>query len=1166
MIPYWDFSFYNPTLTLGTASNFSIGHGILPTGATVTLNFDHDVTMETGSCKNDSSDVILTCSVAENKRSLTCTKQEYEYPGQCKLLLTFAPDFARTILVTTSFNGLADGVVMNPAFSIKAAGAQGSVSVVSSSTVGNEVSIRIRFPNIVGKADVIRVSGLSGSYGTLAFHRLEVGGQIVAAEATVLDGAVDIPLTNIDDATPVQEIDVYCMHYAGLGAFTPQSYTLVVSRVQGEELVGSATLNLLQNSLYVSAIPSAKSSLYNIVKFGHPDMVEGDSIQINALTYPVGSEPYMRCEGLAEPIVAVESTFTLPAGASVLSTKFCYIILSSYTLGLPYWSVTAKAGTSTFHFAIAAATQDTAPPRVVSNTQLYKGVEATATLYLYDFTSALPVDGKTTIDITYDTTKMSIASVNCDSRPVTLDNTAGSISIDYANAPVPLANYFQHSCSITLTPLVSVESHKFTSASILGKTVDIALPSFKDLTPSIAVAFPSAVVKAVANTVELTISQVAFAVGDTIEFVNPLTGDFITLSSCSGLTVDSNKITFAQARAASISATAHDCTFTPNYESDTPIDFKVRVTRADAAAAPKTIDFDVVAPVTVQNGFHITYASQTGNTLVYTLTHYENDYAELYTDISLNNPYDSDVQLETTCPLDYSESQRITVYSYVTPQSPFLKCEVRIVFKTTYDPTMYANKMTLTDHSLVNLEVPAVTLPEPAVAAYIDGNRVRFSFSSTDANTVTIDNIWGIAADAAKPIKVFAIIGEAEVGQVTVDGAVLRVSYQTDFVTENNGKYTASGAFFDLPSLHGTVLKSLDPEVKIVVGSVSIILEYWTTPYGITWNVPDAKLTPGEQYEIVVHMDIGGNVAKFHLNHAGTALSSVMSCATASKMSEIPVYDTPVTLTIDGSSFSFALTETTTIPKKSLGLKCIFNTVSAEQAKKKASSYAKAVTVSIKTFSNLDLFSSSLNIASPFFAPITAVTQVVSFQRSTLFTSSELATLGTTYAAGLRMKIPGVADSQVAVTGQEIDTSAVNPTDRVPKPIASKFTVSADTAVAVTFTTTSTASASVSVLDVDGAVGDITGAFSAYTVTIKPAADAIIDGECANRCGLGCALCADGEACSVNEDCVGGHCNASGVCGDEAGTPDPENPDNSASAASLSLVAVVALVSTLILF
>jgi len=97
--------------------------------------------------------------------------------------------------------------------------------------------------------------------------------------------------------------------------------------------------------------------------------------------------------------------------------------------------------------------------------------------------------------------------------------------------------------------------------------------------------------------------------------------------------------------------------------------------------------------------------------------------------------------------------------------------------------------------------------------------------------------------------------------------------------------------------------------------------------------------------------------------------------------------------------------------------------------------------------------------------------------------------------------------------------------------------------------------------DVDAAADDIAAAFSAYTITAKPANDAVVDGECATRCGLGCALCADGEACSVNEDCVGGNCNASGVCGAESGTPDP---DNSASTTSLSFVVVVSsLVSAL---
>ena len=99
-----------------------------------------------------------------------------------------------------------------------------------------------------------------------------------------------------------------------------------------------------------------------------------------------------------------------------------------------------------------------------------------------------------------------------------------------------------------------------------------------------------------------------------------------------------------------------------------------------------------------------------------------------------------------------------------------------------------------------------------------------------------------------------------------------------------------------------------------------------------------------------------------------------------------------------------------------------------------------------------------------------------------------------------------------------------------------QFIVATDASVEVTFTVIPTTAAPVTTAVIDAAVADITAALSGYTVTPMAAAEAVIDGECASRCGLGCALCAQGEACSTDGDCAEGYCGAAGLCGVDSPT------------------------------
>ena len=141
----------------------------------------------------------------------------------------------------------------------------------------------------------------------------------------------------------------------------------------------------------------------------------------------------------------------------------------------------------------------------------------------------------------------------------------------------------------------------------------------------------------------------------------------------------------------------------------------------------------------------------------------------------------------------------------------------------------------------------------------------------------------------------------------------------------------------------------------------------------------------------------------------------------------------------------------------------------------------------------------------------------------------------------LRAKVPALLNGQVAVTAQRLER--ISPENvSAPRLISSRLAASGYTVV-VTFTTTPTESVVVTRVDVDAAAMASAAAFIDIA-TLDVAKDAIVSGECAYRCGLGCALCFEGEACVVDGDCKDGNCKVSGVCGPPS--------KNAASVTSLS--------------
>ena len=1192
-----EFAFYHSDVVLGTPTDFLVGHTLLPKGAQFTLTFDATFFQLSNKCLTDSGIQVLSCTSQSNSRSFACVKQDTAVEDSCRLRMSFDADFSRTITVTSAFTGLADGMVFNPTFTIDARGAQGTTSVLFADKIGGEVLLDIAFPKIIRKTDIVRISNVSSASGTLMFSHLEATAPIfdyfiygetstdndatsstvnknnvsiqnsspVVADVGVGDGFLDISLANIDETAAFLSLLVYFVHIATPGSIAVAEYSLTVTRLNSMESLGSATIRLASNPLYIGFIPSAKWSTYKVVKIVHPDMSAGDTITFNDLTYLSDADPQLRCDGLADPIVAGGTTFTLPSGASVSASQPCYAIFWSYGLFKPYWSITARVGVQSYHYAAIAETQDVAPPSATSDAPLVKSIQGTAKLHFPDFTSALAPSDQTSITFAFDPTQLSIDELTCGPRVASIDATAGTVTISFADTPVPLAEYGTLTCDMKLTPLVSAEFPVLSATRTFGQIVGtVALPPFQDLVPTVSFAFPSFVVKTAVTAVELSISHLAVAAGDTVEIVKPLTEQFITLNSCVGLTVSANKITFTEAFAAAAIAKTYLCSVTSTYLSEASVDFITRLTRAVAAAAPIIVDFNGVAPPSFTHGFQLSYVTQNESAAVYKVSYryLENTAVALDTKIILEGNDYLQASIETDCPTVTLKPYAVTLKGLVSSEFPLIECNLRVVFKSSYYPDMYnpdpdQRRLVLFDSTTgLVLDLPSVIFPQPSVVARIFHNRVVVTFSNTDANAVTINNIWGIATDDANPIKVYAAAGGAEVGHLTVDDNFLNVNLNDDFVSTTDGKYSVSAFYFDLPSLHGRSLQSHTTSVKFVVGSTSTAIEYTTLQYAVNCIYPSPILTPGELYALIITLRIADNVAKFTLDHTNTALTSVVSCAAKTRYDED--FLNPVHLITDNSSFSFVLASNNTIlgDEGFLSVKCMFETVSVEQAKKNVGKFTKNIKLAILAMSNLPLFSTWTSITTPYFAPLSAVSQVITIQRSKLFTSSELAVISKIYASALRKQVFALLDSQVAVTGQRLDS--VIPSDPVvPDPIVSRL--GADT-VALTFTTSATLDVAVTSADVDAAAADIIAALSGYSVTLSVAADAIVDGECAYRCGVGCALCAEGKECSADGDCTEGKCSAFAVC-----TSNASDPQNAASTASLSLIAVVALVTLLTL-
>ena len=611
----------------------------------------------------------------------------------------------------------------------------------------------------------------------------------------------------------------------------------------------------------------------------------------------------------------------------------------------------------------------------------------------------------------------------------------------------------------------------------------------------------------------------------------------------------------------------YSCQVKPLYASDEPV---VLTTTYFVDGQPeKTLDFN--APASYQKGLVVQLVSQVEDTIRYRYTMTSTDKI-VDASVTLARSYLSpNTYLISPCKLSSSASSTYMQIRFEIPENALrVSCDVLVVFKSVYDPLLYEDDALYLESSPASQDMflPAMKPVKADIRVAKTADYVLVTFSNAAANTVTIDNVWGVAG----PVKVRSLANGSEIGQAvsSADGRTLTVTFN-QLSPDGNGKYSMAPFYLDFVPVHNAILRPVPSAARFSIGSASTTADVDVSgepsSYSLEASSVDAILKPDNKYEVMLHLYLAGNPADLVLDYTNTGLASVVEClkpATASASQ----FTSPVTFTTSGSTISLPLTSATVFPataRNIIKVKCVFNSVSAATAQSKVGPWAKEIKVSVKAPSQLTLHSMPLAIAIPFSAPKLAVAHTLTFQRTTLFTSSELLSIAQAYAAGLRTQVPALVDGQVAVTGQKLVESAVKSV--IPSSIPN---IASTTALEVTFTTTPSESADVSTTVIDAAANDILAAFSAYTVDASSAVDTAVDGECATRCGVGCALCAQNEKCTTNADCIEGYCSSiSGVCGTDEVPPD--NPDddgddnngddNAGSTATISIAVLAVLIA-----
>ena len=1156
------FSFLG-AITLGSATTFALGHGLLAKDNQVTFTFDHKVTAVGSTCV--AGDVtVFNCS-PDGNYAVKCTKQDVATTAACNLSLTFASDFARTITVNTVFTGLSNGVIFNPTFKLAAA-APTMAATLSETAFGQEMTISYTLPRKLTMFDTLMISEIDVADSRLEFVRFEPRTSATADSSIVEDGMRHVSL-NLLDANTVSTTNfkVIMRHVPKLnykGELVPKEVNTWIKDTKAVNTgIPVVKPTFPTGALRISAAPSAFTTLYSVLKIDHPDMVTGDSFTLNGgFVHTGGVAPELRCVGVPSVTFADDGTFTLTA--DVPANQPCFVVLlSGYALP-DLWSITATTASGSVKVNVYAAgpAADTAVPTATSTSVLVKDVAATVKLTLPDFTTALAPADNMVFEFNYDTSKMTISQVTC--ADVTGTDNAGKVSVIFTKDTVPFESYGPATCTVGLTPLAAAAAPAFTNVLLFGNTLDnIALPVFQAaLEPKLTVAFPAGPVAkdTTMSNVRYTFDQLTPAVGGTLAFTSKdVAGPLFSITLCSFATPSGDVITLTSTTTSSL------CTFAPLYTSDAPISLTVTYTPPSSGTP---VVFTVNAPASYQVGTVVAKVAETADTLTYRFTRTSTEVNPTSTIAFANLIVAPTTTFESDCA--YASTSENLYIRYNIPAGVLRgSCDVRIVFKTGYNPDAQFNQMFMHFYPDTQyIYFPAVKGSMPTLAAGFNGF-YTFTFSNADTATVQIENVWGVVATSANPIKVRPVADNTAVAGNAVtsaDGLTLTVTFVSNYagLVKENNKYSVDLCYLDFPALYMKTLQTTTLAAKFTVGSLSTIAYYDNSYISVRDAATGAVLEADSKYEVYVDMYLGGNQANFVIDYKNTALASVDKCFTSADFKTVD-YASVTAVTTKGSSIAIALTESVTFALKGnagFRVKCVFNTLSAAAIASKVGPFAKNIVIAVKGANNVDFFSVPVPVAIPFVAPKLAVAQIMSFTRATLFTSTELAALAKQYATGLRKTVAKLLDNQIIITGQKLIAATPAPA-AVPSPIATQFALAADATVEVTFTSTPSTDAPVTTAEISTATPDIIAAFSSYTVTANTAEEALVDGECATRCGLGCALCAEGAACSVDADCIEGHCNISGVCGPE---PTPDN-DNAASSATIS-VAVLALIVSAVMF
>jgi len=988
--------------------------------------------------------------------------------------------------------------------------------------------------------------------GSLEYLRFEPSTGDTSSAATMVDGVITLPLTLLDlDKAAKDNLVVYFRHIDEVKRVSdPTSYaTFTFADVQ----LASSYVTYVTDSLRITYVPSAKASFYNIVRLDHGDMPAGSTIAFQGVSYTAENTPQLYC-GAQTPLSADQGTFTL--ASAITATEPCFARFTAYELVNSYWQVTTTINSVSTNVYAHASTVATASPAVISPAALVVNKPATVTLRIPDFTTAF-VQDNTPISFQFDVNAMSITEAKCGTIVGTVD--AQGVNIPLMTATAPLSSLGDFNCEITLTPLLASIAPKFTDVSIIGHSFpEITLPAFRDnYAPSVTITFPPGPLSQEKTyEVAFQVAELNIGLDSTLSFSSELADPLFNIQYCTdndGI-VDSysDSVTFYSARSESDAPLSFTCTMSFYYISAAPTPFAIKYVNGETTA-----DFTATASATRTNLVEMKLISTTPNSVVYeaSLLIESGTYAKRH--VSAWGPGYDRATISSNCNRDVDFA-----FEFVSAQEgQVATCIITVVVQDAYDPAVAEQPLVLTWSDESTVQLPFLNGIAPTLCAKMSTNQVLFSFYNTDTATVLIENVWDLHIPSDAPINLISLTDDTTVvGKViaSADGKHLEASVNAESVLLVDGKYSVKvPCYFSLGGISDTAVHPYKFRVKFTAGSATTTVRYvfGEATYRQRAAAAAGVVVPGAPYDVELTWSVAGNRGDLVIDYNNTVLKAPISCFAAT--TEDGDYSHQVEFTANEFSLSVALSEENTFlvyENVRVALKCSFDTLTEEELPR-SGVFSKAIHVSFKNLNGRVLHSAPVIVATPYYAPTTALVHEFTFERDTLFAADLLARLAQLYANGLREIVPALEDGQVRITRQ-IFVAPPPAKDTIPAPIITQFAPAAGSSVDVSFAVTSTDAVTVISDDLTAAGDAISTSFTnaGFSFAPKSLTETVIDGECASRCGLGCALCAEGETCSLDSDCMEAHCNSNGVCGPE---PSPPGPTNAAHIATLSMTALV---------